>query len=83
MSNFERARVFGLTDLIVFEPALQDGETHDVNAVGDVEFSHRVGFVRFDGFNADFKPRRDFLVAVTPRDLPQNFRFAFTERNLS
>lgn len=82
MSNFKRTQAFDLTNLIVCEPALKHSEAHDVNPYGNVEFSHRVGFVCFDGFNTGFRRRCDFLIAVTPDDLARNFRFAFTQLNL-
>jgi hypothetical protein len=60
---------FTFFPLRIFEPALQNGEAHDVYAVADAELTHRVGFVGFDGFDAERQAVGDFLVAVAPSDL--------------
>lgn len=41
------------TESGVIEPALEGGVLHDVDTAVQTELSHGVGFVRFDGLDAD------------------------------
>src|SRR5262249_46392450 len=59
----------------IAQPALQERKSHDVYAVLQAELLRRVGFVGLDGLHAEVQLRGDFLVAVPPRDQPQDLLF--------
>ena len=53
---------------VILQPALEDRVPHEVNTTGEVESAHRVGFVNFDGLDAQRKAGGDLFVAVAERD---------------
>src|SRR5678816_3641742 len=58
------------------QPALEDCVLDDVDPAGQVEFTHRIRFVRLDGLDAERQLRRDFLVAVARSDVAKDLRLA-------
>src|ERR1043166_671867 len=64
---------------VILQPALEDGVTHEVDATRDVELAHRVGFVDFDGLDAEGEAGADLFIAVAERDEAQDFRFAVAQ----
>ena len=50
---------------VILQPALEDSVTHEVDATGEVEPAHRVGFVDFDGLDAQREAACNLLVAVS------------------
>jgi hypothetical protein len=41
-----------LSKLVFLQPALQNGVSDNINPATHFEFSHRIGFVRLNRFNA-------------------------------
>src|ERR1043166_1270870 len=64
---------------VILQPALEDGVTHEVDATRDVELAHRVGFVDFDGLDAQGETGTNLFVAVAERNEAQDFRLAVTQ----
>jgi len=64
---------------VILQPALEDGVTHEVDATRDVELAHCIGFVDFDGLDAQRETGADLFVAVAERDEAQDFRLAVAQ----
>src|SRR6266487_4778636 len=65
----------------VLEPALQNGVFDDVDPSTQPQLAHGIGFVGFDGLDAQRQPAGDLLVAVARGDEPQDLRLALAERH--
>jgi len=64
---------------MILQPALEDSVTHEVDATRDVELAHGIGFMDFDGLDAQGEAGGDLFVAIAERDEAQEFRLAVAQ----
>src|SRR5437870_1644838 len=69
--------------LIARQPALQHRVTYYVDAAAEAQLFHAVGFVRFNGLDAEFHLRGDLFVAITPGDCLEHLELAVTTSDWS
>lgn len=63
-------------DLILLQPALEQGEAYYVYAAAQSQLIHSVRLMRFDRFDADVQMRGDLFIAVAPGYLSEDIFFA-------
>src|SRR5262245_54730174 len=69
-----------ITALRLVQPTLKNGVADHVDAAPHRQLAHGVGFVGFDGLDAEIEPLRDLLVGGAPRDHLEHLDLARAER---